>query len=130
MLTSFAVLVVTLSPIVAVVGLLQLAAWRERRRHLAIAHQIALTDTLARELGAVVAPVVWKPWRGPWQIEIPVPAARPATAAAVLTVVQRALAYGERMSPGRYRLVLTPREEPVPVPVRLPSARSYAEVRS
>jgi hypothetical protein len=130
MLTSFAVLIVTLSPILVVAGLLRLAASRERRRHLAIAHQITLTDALARELGAVVAPVVRKPWWGPWQIEIPVPAPRPATAAVLLTVVQRALAYGERMSPGRYRLVLTPRDEPVPAVVRLPAARSYAEVRS
>jgi hypothetical protein len=132
MVTSFAVLVLTFSPILIVVALLELAAWQDRRRSLAVAHQISLTDALARELGAVVAPVVRKPWWGPWQIEIAVPPARPSAVAVIPTVVQRALAFGERMSPGRYRLVLTPRSEPAPAlaPARVAGTRRYAGVRS
>jgi hypothetical protein len=129
MLTSFALLVLTFSPVLVVVGLLELAEWRDRRRHRAIAHQITLTDAIARELGAIVAPVVRKPWIGPWEIEIPVPALRPGNAGLLQTVVQRALAYGERLSPGRYRLILKPRTEPAPAPVRVATARSFAGVR-
>jgi hypothetical protein len=88
-----------------------------------------------------VAPVVRKPWRGAWQIEIAVPT-RPGTPAVIAAVVQQALAFGERMSPGRYRLVLTPRHEPAIAPAagerlagaapraRVASAQTYVGVRS
>ena len=41
---------------VTILGLLALAAWRDRRRDAVAARQIRLCDTIADELGAIVAP--------------------------------------------------------------------------
>jgi hypothetical protein len=102
-----------LSPLVLVAGLLALAAWRDRRRLAETARQVRLTDALADEMGAIVAPVVKKRLRG-WRIVIPVPVGRPALVAHVLAVVQRTLG-----GPGseRYEIVLSPR---APAPGRAP----------
>lgn len=112
MLTTFAVFAVALFPIVSLVLLLELVAWRDRQLKAAVARQIALTDAIAGELGAIVAPVVKKPLWGPWQVEIAVPFARPATVGTILSIAHRVFSFAERMSPGRYRIVLTPQEEP------------------
>lgn len=103
MLTTLAGLVVATSPFLAVVGLLWLAARRDRAREAAVARQIRLTDAIAAELGAIVAPVVKKRRWGRWQIEMAVPLARPATVGAVLSIAHRVL-------PGGYEFVLTPQE--------------------
>src|SRR5215471_3967578 len=100
MLTTVGALVMTLTPMIAVVALLELVTWVERRRASAIARQITLTDAIAGELGAVVAPVVTKPLWGPWQIRIAVPLARPATVGTIIAIAHRVLAFAERMSPG------------------------------
>ncbi len=113
MLTTVAVFVLTVLPIVAVVALLELAEWSARRRRAAIARQIVLTDAIAAELGAIVAPVVRKPLWGPWEVRIAVPFARPTTIGQVLSIAHRVFAFAERMSAGRYRIVLTPQEEPL-----------------
>lgn len=127
MLTALAVVVVAISPIVAVVLLLELAAWRDRRVKAAVARQIALTDAIAAEVGAIVAPVVRKPLWGPWQIEIAVPFGRPATVGTILAIAHRVLAFGERTGSGRYRIVLTPQEEPIQRPTRAPVPASWAK---
>ncbi len=109
MLTAIAVVVLALSPLVIVVALLELAARRERRIEGAVARQIALTDAIAEELGAVVAPVVTKrPW-GPWQARMAVPFARPATTSQALAIAHRVL---DRACAGGYEIVLTPQPEP------------------
>jgi hypothetical protein len=127
MLTTVGVLVVTLTPMVAVVALLELSAWFERRRAAAIARQITLTDAIAGELGAVVAPVVTKPLWGPWQIRIAVPLARPATVGTIIAIAHRVLALAERMSPGEYRIVLAPQEDPAGGRRPRLASRVYAE---
>lgn len=127
MLTALAVAVVAISPIVAVVLLLELAAWRERRVRAAVARQIALTDAIAAEFGAIVAPVVRKPLWGPWQIEIAVPLGRPATVGTIVSIAHRVLAFAERTSAGRYRIVLTPQDGSVPQAARASSPGSWAE---
>ncbi len=111
MLGTLAALAVALLPLIAVGTLLELAAWWERRRQTAIARQIALTDAIGGELGAIVAPVVTKPLGRPWQIEIAVPFTRDATVGRILSIAHRVLSFAERMSPGDYRIVLTPPAE-------------------
>ena len=109
MLTALAVLMLTLSPIVTVVALLELAARRERRIEGTVARQIALTDAIAEELGAVVAPVVTKrPW-GPWRVRMAVPFSRPATTSRVLAIARRVL---DRACASGYEIVLVPQAEP------------------
>ncbi len=105
MMSTLVGLVVATSPLLAVAGLLALAARRDRVRDAAVARQIRLTDAIAAELGAIVAPVVRKRRWGPWQIEMGVPLAHPATVARILSVV-------DRVMPGRCEIVLT-RQSPV-----------------
>jgi hypothetical protein len=109
MTTGILVFLLTLSPILVVGVLLELAAWRDRRRQAAIARQIALTDALAWELGAIVAPVVTPALWGPWKVRIPVPFSRPLTVARILAIAHRSLA----RIPDPYEIVLVSQEEPV-----------------
>ena len=65
MINTLMGLMVAASPILVVVMLLELAAWRDRVREAAVARQIRLTDAIGAELGPVAAPVVTKPLWGP-----------------------------------------------------------------
>ena len=98
------------SPILVILGLLALAAWRDHRREAMIARQIRLTDAIANELGPIVAPVVAKPLGRPWRVEIQVPVGRPATVSRIVAIAHDTLT---RAGAGRYELILTP--EPAPV---------------
>ena len=106
---SLAGIVLALSPLLTVGGLFALAEWRDRRRAMALARQIRLTDAIAAELGGVVAPVVSKPLAGPWRVEMRVPVGRPALVSRIV-----AIAHGTLRDLGvtRYELVLTP--DPAP----------------
>ena len=120
MIELIAVLLTAFSPILFVVTLLILAEWRDRRLLAASARQIRLTDALAAEMGAVVAPVVRKRWGAGWRFEMAVPLGRPALVGRILSVAHGAL---ERMKPGRYEIVLTPQEPERPT---APAARKPA----
>jgi hypothetical protein len=109
MMTTLAVLGLMASPLIAVVALLELAGWRERRIEAAIARQIALTDAIGAELGSVVAPVVAWPVGRPWQVRMAVPFTRPALVTRVLGITQRVL---DRTCASGYEIVLTPQLEP------------------
>jgi hypothetical protein len=93
-------------PVLPVVALLALAEWRDRRQAALVARQIRLTDAISAELGSVVAPVVKRRLRGPWQVEMTVPLRRPALVGKVLEITHRVL-------PRPCELRLTPRAEPV-----------------
>jgi hypothetical protein len=101
-MTLIAATAVTLVPFLAVVVLLLMARSLERRRAERMARQVAVTDAIHRELGAVVAPTVDKPVLGPWRLRIPVPFERPALVARVLAAAHPAL-------PGPVQIVLVPR---------------------
>jgi hypothetical protein len=103
---SAAIVTLTMSsPILVILGLLALAAWRDQRREAMVARQIRLTDAIADELGPIVAPVVVKPLRGPWRVEIQVPVGRPTTVSRIVAIAHDTLT---RTGAGRYELVLTP----------------------
>lgn len=96
------------TPLLAIAGLLRLADWIQYRREERYARQIALTDAIHRELGAVAAPTV-KPRRGGgWLVHMIVPFDRPATVAAILGITDRSFA--PREASGELQVVL----EPVP----------------
>jgi hypothetical protein len=125
MITSLAIFGLTLSPLIAVVVLLELAAWRERRTEAAIARQIALTDAIGAELGSVVAPIVARPVGRPWQVRIAVPFSRPVLVTRVLAITQRVL---ERTCASGYEVVLTPQEEPTRIVAHLAMVASRVKV--
>ncbi|MCL6640545.1 MAG: hypothetical protein K6T92_04140 [Candidatus Rokubacteria bacterium] len=91
MLTALVAVAVALAPFVAVVALLALSARWQRRRQEEAAHQVAVTEAIHRELGAVAAPVVIKRAWGPWRVLIPVPLDRPALVARILAAAHQAL---------------------------------------
>jgi len=104
-----AILILTMSsPILVVIGLLALAAWRDHRREAMVARQVRLTDALADELGPIVAPLVAKPLGGPWRVEIRVPVGRPAIVSRIVAIAHDTLT---RSGATRYELVLTPAPE-------------------
>lgn len=99
------------SPILLILGLLELAEWRDRRREAMVARQIRLTDALAEEIGPMVAPLVSKPLGRPWRVEVQVPVGRPTVVSRVVAIAHDVLT---RTGAGRYELILTP----APVPAR------------
>jgi hypothetical protein len=105
MMTAATVILTMSSPILVVLGLLGLAAWRDARREGMIARQIRLSDAIADELGPIVAPVVVKPLGGPWRVEIKVPVGRPAIVSRIVAIAHDTLT---RSGADRYELVLTP----------------------
>ena len=103
-----------LSPLLLVGGLLALAGWRDRRALATTARQVRLSDALADEVGAIVAPVVEKR-RGAWRVSVAVPLGRPAVVARILGTLHRTLG---RLGPERYEIVLSPQESVPSVPAR------------
>lgn len=97
-------------PFLVVLGLFALAAWRERSRAVLVRRQIALTDAITGELGAIVAPVVRKRFGGRWEVQIAVPLARDLTVGRIVAIAHEVLTCADR-GRGRYEIVLTPRED-------------------
>jgi hypothetical protein len=115
-------LLVALSPIALLLAALSLASWRQRARLAEIARQIAVTDAIHAEVGAVVSPVVRRARWGGWRVTIPVPLDRSDVVAQILDAAGGAFSAAERTSP-RFALVLTPQEKPAPrrAPVLVPA---------
>ena len=116
-------LLVALSPIALLVAALRLATWRQRRQLAEIARQIAVTDAIHGALGAVVSPVVRRTFWGGWRLTIPVPLDRPEIVTPVVEAAYGAFSESERTRPGRFEIVLTQQERPVPrrAPVLVPA---------
>jgi len=127
-----ALVVAVLVPATLLTAVLLLSTWRARTRLLAIARQIAVTDAIHGELGAVVSPVVRRRLWGRWQLMIPVPFDDLDTVTHVVRTAYGAFDAPERTKPGWFQIVLTPQERPVPrrertvVAVRRPRGESVS----
>jgi len=95
---------ITMTPVMGTAMLLWLAERIRLRREQRYARQIALTDAIHRELGAVAAPMVKRRLGGGWLVGMVVPLDRPALVAEILGVTERALAAGG----DPFQIVLTP----------------------
>ncbi|HEV8474826.1 MAG TPA: hypothetical protein VGR82_18780 [Methylomirabilota bacterium] len=88
-MTLLGVAVILALPLTTVLLLLAVVDALQRRRDAVVERQIAVTDAIHRELGAVVAPVVRRARRG-WRVELPMapehPGASRAIALAALTL--------------------------------------------
>lgn len=93
-------------PLLAIFGLLAIADWRHRRRMSVIARQVAVTEAIHREFGAVVAPVVSKRPGGPWTVLMALPPERWEMAGPLATIAHDVVA-GDNGREGRIRVVLT-----------------------
>ena len=107
MLTGISLLVATM-PFAVVFALLAWANDRERRRRETLARQIALTDNVHQQLGAVAAPLVRRRRRG-WQVRIAVPFERPAVGEALLVIVRQTFSRRDRTA---LEIVLTRQPDP------------------
>jgi hypothetical protein len=98
---------IALTPFLVVFALLRLADFVSARSEARYARQIALTDAIHRELGAVAAPVVSRRPGGGWLVSMAVPLDRPGTTAAIVRITERMFARdGGGVDP--LRILLTP----------------------
>ena len=97
---------IALTPFLVVLALLRLAESVSVRRDARYARQIALTNAIHRELGAVAAPMVTRRGGG-WLVSMAVPLDRPGTTAAIVRITERMFAPdGGDADP--LRILLTP----------------------
>jgi hypothetical protein len=101
---------IVLLPFLAVWGLLALAGLRERRRQARVFRQIALTDAIHREMGAVAAPEVHRTWSGEWVVSVRVALSREATVGSIARIADDLFRRLDRQEPPRLRVVLIPRD--------------------
>jgi len=113
-LTWMGVVVVPLYLASLIGGPMFLMDWVRNRRQQTVRLQIALTDAIDAELGAIVSPVVKKPLWGPWQVHIAAPLVRPAVAGKILALAQQVLSAAGRMTPDRYEIIFTPMQGSIP----------------
>jgi hypothetical protein len=109
-MSALASLAVMLTPVLTLVLIFVLAGRARRVREGALARQVAVTDAIHRELGAIVAPFVTRVREGGWQALIAVPFERPAVVERVIVIARATLA---RLDPARadhIRIVLIPQE--------------------
>jgi hypothetical protein len=104
---------IALFPFALLIAALKLSSWRQRTRLDEIARQIAVTDAIHAELGAVVSPVVHRTLGRGWRLTIPVPLDRPDTVTRVVSAAYGVFSETERTRSGRFEVVLTPQERPV-----------------
>jgi hypothetical protein len=129
-ITTLAGLACALLPFVAVIALLRVTAAVARRRDERVARQIALTDAIHRDLGAVAAPVVMRRFGGGWLVRMTAPLDRPGTTAALVQIAERQFAADAGTS--RLRIVLAPAEPGPPAPhaTSTPAPRPPARPRT
>ena len=97
---------IALTPFLVVIALLRLADLMSARREASLARQIALTNAIHRELGAVAAPVVSRRPGGGWLVSMAVPLDRPGTTAAIVRITERMFARTDGVDP--LRILLAP----------------------
>ena len=105
---------VALLPIALTVAALLLSERSARIRLAECARQIAVTDAIHGELGAIVAPVVRRRLWGRWQLVIAVPFDDLDSVSRVVRAAYQGFDAPERAIPGRFEIVLSPQEKFVP----------------
>ena len=103
-------IMIALIPFLAIWGLLRFARAVERRRDARVARQIALTDAIHRELGAVAAPNVRRTWSGEWVVSMRLALAREGTVGTITRITNDLFRRLDRQDPPRLRVVLLPQE--------------------
>ena len=106
--------IVLLLPSVFIVGLLLLSDRLQRRALAVVARQIEVTDAIDAELGAVVAPVVRHRLGGRWQVFVPVELDNSDTVTRVVRAAHGVFDAHEGTRPGRFEIVLSPRQKFAP----------------
>lgn len=106
-------IMIALIPFLAVWGLLRVAQAVERRRERCVSRQIALTDAIHRELGAVAAPEVRRTWTGEWVVSMRLALSRESTVGTIARVTSDLFRRLDGRDSPRLRVVLLPLDERV-----------------
>ena len=101
-------IMIALLPFLAVWALLDLSRRIQRRREERVARQIALTDAIHRELGAVAAPEVTRSLSGTWTVSMRLPLHREGMVGVITRLTQDLFRRLDRQDPPQLRLVLIP----------------------
>jgi hypothetical protein len=101
-------------PIALMTAALLFMERRARIRLAACARQVAVTDAIHAELGAIVSPVVRRRLGGRWQLAIAVPFDDLDTVGRVVRAAYGGFDAPDRAVPGRFEIVLSPQEKFVP----------------
>jgi hypothetical protein len=107
---------IVLSYCLLILSAIILPGWLERRRRETGELQGTLTGAIDAEVGPIVAPVVKRPFWGPWRIEIAVPLGRADTVGRILARAHKTLSAVDGMHPTAYRLVLAHNSDAVRFP--------------
>ena len=105
-------------PVASVAVLLLVAGRVQRARDGWVFRQVAVTDAIHRELGAVVAPVVKHRLGRGWRIEIAVPFDRPALVGRVVAIAHAALLRSDVRATSGVAIVLRAQAEDAHANVR------------
>jgi len=108
MLTYLFGAALTALPILAVAALLWLSDRVHERRRARYARQIALTDAIHRELGAVAAPMVSRRRAGGWRVTMAAPLDSPAMVGALVRIADRVSRPWGGSGAAPVEIVLTP----------------------
>jgi hypothetical protein len=101
-------------PIALMTAALLFVERRARIRLAECARQVAVTDAIHADLGAIVSPVVRRRLGGRWQLAIPVPFDDLDTVGRVVRAAYGGFDAPDRAVPGRFEIVLSPQEKFVP----------------
>jgi hypothetical protein len=108
-MTTLLAIAISMSPLLGLAGFLWIAERMRQKRDERYARQIALTDAIHRELGAVAAPTMRRRRGGRWLVTMMVPVDRPAIVAAILRITDEMFASRDDSVMESYEVVLTPR---------------------
>lgn len=117
------------APFALVMGLLWLTRVIREKREAGVVRQIALTDAIHRELGAVAAPVVTRSWTRGWIVSVRVPLDHEGMVGVITRITHDLFRRLDRQDPPRLSIVLIPRElRPWDRARRIGSPRSAARM--
>jgi hypothetical protein len=124
-MTTLVAILMAAAPLLVVAGLLRVSDWMARCRVERLTRQIALTDAIHRELGAVAAPTLaGRPGRD-LVVHLTLPFDRPAMIATILDITDRVVGARDGRERSKYRIVLRPE----PAPAAAAPARRAARPR-
>lgn len=109
MLSAAAGITLVLLMLAGLSGMLAVAARVQRARAERVERQIAVTDAIHRELGAVVAPVVTRHGRHRWTVAVTAPLDRPLAVGRILAIAYEVMAARRPAHPPEISFVLRPR---------------------
>ncbi len=101
-----------LAPLAVMLAAFRVAERARRIREGVIARQIAMTDAIHRELGAVVAPTVTRSHFGGWRVRVPVPFEQPGVVSRVTEIARDIIAPAAALGGHVWEIVLVPQAPP------------------